>query len=153
MNFRRIGLDGEVVCADATAWAADRKFDVAVVDAPCSATGTMRRNPDILFREDLDQRLVGLAEMQRALLDRALGLVRSGGRILYCVCSLLPEEGEEIVRQFLKARDVLVQPLDVEGLGLDPRWLTEEGGLRLRPDYWPELGGMDGFYAAVLKAR
>ena len=152
-NFRRTGLDGEVVCADATAWAADRKFDVAVVDAPCSATGTMRRHPDILFRRGLDQRLVGLAEMQRALLDRALGLVRSGGRILYCVCSLLPEEGEEIVRQFLKARDVVVQPLDVEKLGLDPRWLTEEGGLRLRPDYWPELGGMDGFYAAVLKAR
>ena len=91
--------------------------------------------------------------MQRALLDRAFGLVRGGGRILYCVCSLLPEEGEEIVRQFLKARDVLVQPLDVERLGLDPRWLTEEGGLRLRPDYWSELGGMDGFYAVVLKAR
>ena len=152
-NFKRTGLDGEIVCADVADWTADRKFDVVVVDAPCSATGTVRRHPDILFRGDLDQRLVRLAEMQRALLDRAFGSLRSGGRILYCVCSLLPEEGEEIVCQFLNAKDVEVQPLDIEKLGLDPGWLTEEGGLRLRPDYWPELGGMDGFYAAVLKAR
>lgn len=152
-NFKRTGLDGEIVCADAASWTADRKFDIVVVDAPCSATGTVRRHPDILFRGDLDQRLVRLAEMQRALLDRAFGSLRSGGRILYCVCSLFPEEGEEIVRQLLNAKDVEVQPLDIEKLGLDPGWLTEEGGLRLRPDYWSDLGGMDGFYAAVLKVR
>lgn len=150
-NFARTGLDGREVRADALEWQADRKYDVAMVDAPCSATGTVRRNPDILFRGDLDRRLVRLTEMQRALLDRAFGMVRSGGRILYCVCSLLPEEGEEIVRQFLQARDVAVEPLEVEKLGLDPSWLTKEGGLRLRPDYWPDRGGMDGFYAAVLK--
>ena len=150
-NFKRTGLDGREVCANALDWQADRKYDVAVVDAPCSATGTVRRNPDILLRGDLDQRLVHLTEMQRALLDRAFGMVRSGGRILYCVCSLLPEEGEEIVRQFLQAGSVVAQPLEIEKLGLEADWLTEEGGLRLRPDYWPALGGMDGFYAAVLK--
>ena len=150
-NFVRTSLDGREVRADALNWQADRKYDVAMVDAPCSATGTVRRNPDILFRGDLDRRLAHLTEMQRALLDRAFGMVRSGGRILYCVCSLLPEEGEEIVRQFLQARDVAVEPLEVEKLGLDPSWLTKEGGLRLRPDYWPDRGGMDGFYAAVLK--
>jgi len=73
---------------------------------------------------------------------------------VFCTCSLLPAEGEDQVSRFLAATpEARVAPPDAGALGLDPRWINEDGGLRLRPDYWPERGGMDGFYAARLEKR
>nr|MDA3857942.1 16S rRNA methyltransferase [Roseovarius sp.] len=93
--------------------------------------------------------LIGL---QAALIDHALGLLAPGGRLVFCTCSLLPDEGECQVDEALARHPGLVTDRDaLERPGIDPDWITPEGGLRLRPDYWPDLGGMDGFYIACLR--
>jgi 16S rRNA (cytosine967-C5)-methyltransferase len=119
-----------------------------LVDAPCSASGTVRRHPDLPY---LPRDLAPLLALQAALLARAWGWLAPGGRLVWCVCSLLPAEGEAQVARFLAATpEARVLPPDPAALGIDPAWIDARGGLRLRPDYWPERGGMDGFYAACL---
>jgi 16S rRNA (cytosine967-C5)-methyltransferase len=89
--------------------------------------------------------------LQAALLVRAWDWLAPGGRMVYAVCSLLPAEGEAQLAAFRDAReDACIVPPDADALGLDPGWVDAAGGLRLRPDYWPERGGMDGFYAVCL---
>ena len=86
------------------------------------------------------------------MLDHALSLLKPGGRLMFCTCSLLPDEGECHVEEALLRHEGLM--VDREALaqpGIDPAWITEEGGLRLRPDYWADQGGMDGFYMALLR--
>jgi 16S rRNA (cytosine967-C5)-methyltransferase len=149
-NLRRTGLAAEIVVADALAF--DRAgFDAVLLDAPCSATGTIRRHPDLPHAKD-GAEFGALIEQQAALIDHALSLLKPGGRLVFCTCSLLPDEGEVQVDEALLRhpglrvdRDALDRP------GLDAAWITEEGGLRLRPDYWADLGGMDGFYMACLR--
>lgn len=150
-NLARTGLQARVVTADALVWEADQKFDAVLLDAPCSATGTIRRHPDLPFAK-AGADLGGLFDLQAALIDRALGFLKPGGRLVYCTCSLLPREGETQVGQALDRHPGLrVRPLDPLPNGLLADWQTAEGGLRLRPDYWADLGGMDGFYMAVLE--
>ncbi len=150
-NLARTGLGAETVVADALDWEPEGPFDLVLLDAPCTATGTIRRHPDLPFvrREaDLDR----LVALQAQLLDRAAGWVRPGGRLAYVTCSLLPGEGEAQAAAFLARHPDFAQvPLD--GPAVEPGWLTPEGGLRLRPDFWPDRGGMDGFFAAVLARR
>lgn len=150
-NFSRMALSGTFVCADSRSWNLGRQFDVAVVDAPCSATGTIRRNPDVAHRAERKPDHAKLAGLQRELLRRAHSIVGSGGRILYCVCSLIPDEGEDVARRFISEFGARAVPFDSACIGIDCAWTTKEGGLRLRPDYWAEIGGMDGFYAIVLE--
>ena len=152
-NLARTGLRAETVCADALNWDGGGDADIVIVDAPCSATGTVRRHPDIPHRRDAKNRLDKLAKTQRRLLAHALSLTKPGGRVLYCVCSLLPAEGEEISRWAMAKLGAQAAPLDVAAAGASLTWQTAEGGLRLRPDYWLEKGGMDGFYAVVLIAK
>ena len=126
------------------------QYDAVLLDAPCSATGTIRRHPDLPHAKD-GAGFGALIELQAQMLAHAWTLVRPGGRLVYCTCSLLPDEGEcqieDALEMFPEARiGDRVQALE----GIDPAWITEEGGLRLRPDYWPEIGGMDGFYMAEL---
>jgi 16S rRNA (cytosine967-C5)-methyltransferase len=149
-NLDRTGLAADLITADARTWRADTLFDAVLLDAPCSATGTIRRHPDLpIVKDGVD--MSDLFALQSALIDAALQNLKPGGRLVYCTCSLLPREGETQVKQALERHPGLhVQPTTPETLGLDPAWQTEEGGLRLRPDYWPDLGGMDGFYMAVL---
>ena len=148
-NLDRTHLTATVIAADALDWAPERPFDVIVLDAPCSATGTLRRHPDLPHvRPDPD--LAPLLELQAKLLDRALGWLAPGGRMVYATCSLLPEEGEDQIAAALTRHTGLKVVPPAPDLGLDPDWTTPQGGLRLRPDYWAELGGMDGFFAAVL---
>jgi len=147
-NLERTGLTAQVVAADAQNWAPESAPDIVVLDAPCSATGTLRRHPDLpLIRPAPD--LSPLLELQEALIDRALSWLPPGGRLLYCTCSLLPREGET---QITRARDR--HPDLIEGAhqpeGTAPDWWLPSGGLRLRPDFWPDRGGMDGFFATVL---
>jgi 16S rRNA (cytosine967-C5)-methyltransferase len=86
------------------------------------------------------------------MIDHALTLLRPGGRLVYATCSLLPEEGERQVAQALSRHPGLTaDPSALDLPGIDPTWITPEGGLRLRPDFWPDAGGMDGFYVAVLR--
>ena len=142
----RTGLAAEIVAADAETWADTRSFDAVLLDAPCTSSGTYRRNPDVLWT--LGPRdIAKLAEVQGRLLDAAAARVKPGGRLLYCVCSLEPEEGESQARAFLKRRpDFATAPADPAAIGAPPASLTPEGWLRLLPHQLH--GGMDGFFVA-----
>ncbi len=146
-NLARTGLAAEVVAADALGWAPDAPFDAILVDAPCSATGTIRRHPDLPWLRG-GRDLAALTALQDALLARAWGWLAPGGRLVTCVCSLLPVEGEARAAVFRAATPdaVAVRP---DAPGIDPAWIDADGGLRLRPDYWPERGGMDGFHVTA----
>lgn len=148
-NLARTGLSATIVTADALHWQPEALFDAVLLDAPCSATGTLRRHPDLPFVKDGSE-LAGLTALQAQLIDRALGFVRPGGRLVFCTCSLLPEEGEaQLDAALARHPGLVVEPPDVAGI--DPGWITPQGGLRLRPDYWADLGGMDGFFIARLR--
>lgn len=150
-NLARTGLSAEVVCADALTWGdAPGTFDAVLIDAPCTATGTIRRHPDLPFVKD-GQELGGLIPLQSALIDRALWHLRPGGRLVYCTCSLLPAEGEDQVAAALSRHEGLaVEAAALALAGVDPAWIGPPG-LRLRPDFWPDRGGMDGFFIASLR--
>ncbi|WP_424177834.1 RsmB/NOP family class I SAM-dependent RNA methyltransferase [Yoonia sp. TsM2_T14_4] len=146
-NLARTGLAATTLVSDAFALTTGG-YDAVLLDAPCSATGTIRRHPDLPYAKDGSE-FGALIAQQETLIDHALSLLRAGGRLVYCTCSLLPDEGEVQIEEALARHPGLrVEPPMMAGV--DPAWITEEGGLRLRPDYWPDLGGMDGFYIAVL---
>ena len=147
-NLQRTGLDAHRVVADALSWEPDAPFDASLVDAPCSATGTIRRHPDLPFVKDGSE-VKPLVALQRDLLTRAAGWLKPGGRIVFCTCSLLHEEGEAQANWARDALPALTQtPIDPEVLGGTPDWSAPGGALRLRPDLWADRGGMDGFYIA-----
>ncbi len=146
-NLGRTGLRAEVVVADALDYAAP-PYDAILLDAPCSATGTIRRHPDLPYAKSAES-FPALFELQEKLLDHALGLLKPGGRLVYCTCSLLIDEGEEQIRDLLKrAPDIAIDTAALTDLPAG--WRVAEG-LRTRPDYWPESGGMDGFFMTVLR--
>lgn len=147
-NLARTGLEAECVTEDALTHTG--AYDAIVLDAPCSATGTIRRHPDLPFAKDGSEfgMLIGL---QEEMLDHAIGLLKPGGRLVYCTCSLLPDEGEcQVEDALVRHDDITVDRAALAVDGVDLEWITEEGGLRLRPDYWADRGGMDGFYIACL---
>ena len=148
-NLDRTGLKADFRIADAMDITGT--FDAVLVDAPCSATGTLRRHPDLPFVKDGSD-FVGLFDLQARLIDHAATLLRPGGRMVFCTCSLLPDEGEVQIEEALSRHpELTVDPTALKVPGVAAEWLSEEGGLRLRPDYWPEIGGMDGFYIALLR--
>ena len=144
-NLTRVGLKANTVITDALKYSAETAFDAILVDAPCSATGTIRRHPDLPHVKD-GKDLNSLLELQAALLEHATSLLKPGGRLVYCTCSLLPEEGEAQAKRALETLGLKVLMPETSGLGIEPDWVDETGAIRTRPDYWPELGGMDGFY-------
>lgn len=156
-NMARLQLEAEIVEADAAEWQPGTRFDGVLLDAPCLSTGTIRRHPDILHlkRESDLERLVTL---QARLLDNAARLVKPGGLLVYCTCSLEPEEGPQQIERFLSRTDdferVAVQPGEA---GIAAEWITADGDLRTFPFHMPfepeALSGMDGFYAARLRRR
>ena len=150
-NLARTGLAAKVVVADALVWDPGALFDAVLLDAPCSASGTIRRHPDLPFvKSDAD--LPALLALQTHLIDRALGFVKPGGRLVYCTCSLLPEEGEtQAMAALSRHKGMRTLPGAFDRPGIERDWLTMEGGLRLRPDYWADQGGMDGFYMVVIQ--
>lgn len=148
-NLKRTGLKAEVVVGDALAQSG--VWDAILLDAPCSATGTIRRHPDLPHAKDGSD-FGALIALQSEMLDHAISLLKPGGRLVFCTCSLLPDEGECQVEDALARHEGLEIDRDALALpGIDPAWITEEGGLRLRPDYWADRGGMDGFYMACLR--
>lgn len=148
-NLARTGLQAECVTGDALAQGG--RYDAVLLDAPCSATGTIRRHPDLPHARD-GAEIGALIALQAAMLDHALTLIGPGGRVVFSTCSLLPDEGECQIEAALARHPGLMIDRDALALpGIDPGWISEEGGLRLRPDYWPEQGGMDGFYMACLR--
>lgn len=148
-NLARTGLTAEVVAADALDWQPGEAFDAILLDAPCSATGTLRRHPELPFVRDGSD-VPGLVALQARLLDRALGWLRPGGRLVFATCSLLPEEGEgQLAAALARHPGLTVERVDLPGV--EPGWWGEAGGLRTRPDFWAERGGMDGFFMARLR--
>ena len=147
-NLRRTGLKANVIAGDALEH--QGQYDAILLDAPCSATGTIRRHPDLPFAKDGSE-FAGLIALQTQMLAHAWTLLKPGGRLVYCTCSLLPDEGEVQIEEALDQHpDMKIDRNALKIAGVDQEWVTPEGGLRLRPDYWAELGGMDGFYIACL---
>lgn len=145
-NLDRLRLRVETVEADAGSWTPGAPFDAVLLDAPCSATGTARRHPDVLrLKRAAD--LAGLAEGQDRLIAAASRMLRPGGRLVYAVCSLQREEGPERARA-AERLGLLPAPFTAAELSMLPEARTEEGWLRTHPGLWPDQGGMDGFFAA-----
>ena len=150
-NLARTRLTAELVTADALDWSGG-PFDAVLLDAPCSATGTFRRHPEVLYRAG-PAIVADLAALQARLIDHAATLVRAGGTLVYAVCSLEPEEGERIVAAFLdRHRGFAAAP---PAAGELPGWAeaAPEGWLRLLPGLLGEQGGLDGFFVARLVRR
>jgi 16S rRNA (cytosine967-C5)-methyltransferase len=148
-NLARVHLPAKVVVVDARRF--EGQFDAILLDAPCSATGTIRRHPDLPHAKDGSE-FGELIELQSEMIDHAWSLLNPGGRLVFCTCSLLPDEGEVQVDEALERHpDMSVDRTALEIDGVDPAWISSEGGLRLRPDYWADRGGMDGFYIACLR--
>ncbi|MFV0299486.1 MAG: RsmB/NOP family class I SAM-dependent RNA methyltransferase [Paracoccus sp. (in: a-proteobacteria)] len=148
-NLARCDLSADLVVADALEWRPETPPDAVLLDAPCSATGTIRRHPDLPLLRDGE----GVAEiiaLQSALIDHALAMLPVGGRMVFATCSLLPAEGEDQLAAAL-ARHPGLQVIRPDVDWVDPAWITADGGLRLRPDYWADRGGMDGFFIAALR--
>ncbi|ACI99734.1 16S rRNA (cytosine(967)-C(5))-methyltransferase RsmB [Rhodospirillum centenum] len=148
-NLARLGLEVETVAADATAWSPDAPVDAVLLDAPCSATGTIRRHPDVQ-RLKTEEDVAKLARVQARLLIRAADMLKPGGLLVYATCSLQPEEGERQVEALLARRPDLVRvPVDPAELGGLAGAVTAAGDVRTTPGLIP--GGMDGFFAARLR--
>lgn len=149
-NLDRLGLDARTVVADAAIWRPDRRADALLLDAPCTATGTIRRNPDVPWTKTPGD-MAKLVRTQDRLLAAALDMVRPGGTIVYCTCSLQPEEGPERIAALLASGAPVARvPIDPSELGGEDAFVTAQGDLRTLPSQWEEWGGLDGFYAARL---
>ena len=153
-NLTRLQLTAETLTADVTEWHAG-PFDAVLLDAPCSSTGTIRRHPDIPWLKRAAD-ITALAVLQRRLVERAVQLTKPGGTLIYCSCSLEPEEGIEIVRDLLSETPSLVRrPISACEIHGHSEWLTADGDLRTLPchlaDSDSRMAGLDGFYAARLQ--
>lgn len=153
-NLSRLRLSAEVVAQDVAEFRAE-PFDAVLLDAPCTATGTLRRHPDIVVAKKPAD-VAALAELQARLLAHGADLVKPGGTLVYSTCSLEPEEGEEQVERFLAARTDFerrpVTPDEIEGVA---PFITPQGDVRTLPCQWmrgeKERSGLDGFFAARLR--
>lgn len=148
-NLARTGLKARLIVEDARETTG--QYDAILLDAPCSATGTIRRHPDLPHAKDGSE-FADLIDLQAQLIDHAWSLLKPGGRMVFCTCSLLPDEGEVQVDEALaRHADMQTDEAALDRPGVNAAWRTTEGGLRLRPDFWADLGGMDGFYMVCLR--
>ena len=156
-NMKRLNLTDnlQIVCDDALQFSSSKKFDIILADAPCSATGTYRRHPEIIHtktRQDVFQQ----AQLQKDILEHAVSLLSDDGKIVYVTCSLAKDEGEKQINTFLKQHSEFVAaPISVLGT---EHMLTKEGYLRVLPQYFnipgqPDLSGADGFFIACLQRK
>lgn len=149
-NMARLKLSVRTLKADAAGLRLPEPFPRILLDAPCTATGTIRRHPDIAWLKRPED-ATRLAEVQDRLLDSARAMLAPSGILVYSVCSLEPEEGVERIEHFLAAhRDMRRQPITAEEIGGFASFVTPLGDLRTLPSHWPEWGGLDAFYATRL---
>ena len=140
-NLERLQLSAQVVQADARSWAPAQQFDAILLDAPCTATGTMRRHPDIAHLKQAGD-VERLAELQSCIIDNVIKHVRPGGTLLYCTCSLEPEEGVRQIERLLQRQPRLRrQPVTAAEISGEDSWVTREGDLRTFPFHMPLDGG------------
>jgi len=148
-NLQKWNLHADVITADAIAWTRPAPFDAVLLDAPCSATGTIRRHPDVAHlkrKRDVDS----LIQSQDSLLNAAASMLRPNGRLIYAVCSLQPEEGATRIAEAVRKGRLRHDPFRPDELAALPEALTKDGFLRTHPGLWADRGGMDGFFAARL---
>jgi 16S rRNA (cytosine967-C5)-methyltransferase len=153
-NLDRLGLQAEMVVADAATWQPEEAFDAVLLDAPCTSTGTIRRHPDIPYVKSAGD-IAALADLQARLLDNAAKIVKPGGRLVYSTCSLEPEEGEAQIAALLARNEALsLEVIEETELFGEAAWIAPSGCLRTFPFELalgtPEWSGMDGFFAARL---
>lgn len=151
-NMARLRYEVETVIADILEWVPQREYDAILLDAPCSATGTWRRHPEVVHIVTPEE-IAELAMLQRAMLTQAWSWLKPGGMLVYCVCSLEQEEGEAQASWFLEQfPDAVVKPVGA-GTGIPSCCVTSEGYLRTLPSHLAEKGGMDGFFAMALEKK
>jgi 16S rRNA (cytosine967-C5)-methyltransferase len=150
-NLKRLKLPADLVLADGASYSPDAPVDAVLVDAPCSATGTVRRRPDILNQREAED-IIALQQIQWDLVTNALGWLRSGGRMVYATCSLQPEEGEDIISAVIDAADGRfgIDPITADQAGIFAKSITETGCIRILPSDYVDIGGVDGFFIARL---
>ncbi|MFT0861324.1 16S rRNA (cytosine(967)-C(5))-methyltransferase RsmB [Ancylobacter sp. G4_0304] len=153
-NLDRLGLEAVIVEADAASWEGG-PFDAILIDAPCSATGTIRRHPDVAWTKGPGD-IASLKALQSRLLRHAANLLKPGGILVYSTCSLEPEEGEKQIESLLASRaDLSRDPVRPGECGIAPEWINAAGEVRTLPfhlpDTEPRLSGLDGFFAARLR--
>ena len=150
-NLKRLKLPADLVLADGVGYSPDAPVDAVLVDAPCSATGTVRRRPDILNQREAED-IIALQQIQWDLVTNALGWLRSGGRMVYATCSLQPEEGEDIISAVINAADGRfgIDPITADEAGIFAKSITETGCIRILPSNYLDIGGVDGFFIARL---
>ena len=153
-NLARLKLPVTTLLADILSLPTDTLYDNVLLDAPCSATGTIRRHPDLVYLKSPKQ-LDGLVHLQEKMLNHAASLLRPGGRLVYCTCSLSPLEGERQIFKFLRAReDFELSPITLEELALQAQFVTPAGLMRCLPSMTiGNSSGLDGFFAARLERR
>ncbi len=149
-NLKRMGFKVDVRTAEIEQWQPEESFDAILLDAPCSATGTIRRHPDLPYLKD-ETDVAKLADLQRRLAQKSWTLLKDGGHMVYCVCSLQPEEAEYQIRHLLSLSGAEIVPADAGKLHLPSEAVTHEGALRTLPSMWSGRGGMDGFFAICLR--
>ncbi|EGP09446.1 16S rRNA m(5)C methyltransferase [Bradyrhizobiaceae bacterium SG-6C] len=153
-NLARLSLEAETAVADATEWQSGDLFDGVLIDAPCAATGTIRRHPDVAWLKQ-ESDIGALAAVQKRMLQKAATLLKPGGTLVYCTCSLEPEEGEQAIASILASEPGLRRmPVGRDEVaGLD-EIVTADGDIRTLPSHLAHpdsrLGGLDGFFAARL---
>jgi len=152
-NLERAKLAADTYVADARYWCPKTPVDAVLLDTPCSATGTARRRPDVVWSKT-PEAVASLTQAQDAILANAAAMVKPGGRLVYACCSLQPEEGPKRIKAFLRRhKDWQRQPVQLgEIAGVDD-FRTADGDLRTLPNQWHEHGGLDGFYMARLVRR
>jgi 16S rRNA (cytosine967-C5)-methyltransferase len=149
-NLNRLGLSVSAMAADALTWRPDHPVDAVLLDAPCTATGAIRRHPDVPHLKQPED-VARLATVQENLLRAAVDMLRPGGTLVYCTCSLEPEEGPERIDALLRSgAPVEHRPIAPAEIGAPAEWVTPEGDLRTLPYHLAEYDGVDGFYAARL---
>jgi 16S rRNA (cytosine967-C5)-methyltransferase len=150
-NLARLGLNAEIITADAIRWRPPAPMEAVLLDAPCSGTGTLRRHPDIARLKGPGD-IAALTALQDRLLAAAVEITAPGGTLVYAVCSLQPEEGPERIAALLASGAPVVRmPVEAGKVFGHADWLSQEGDLRTLPSHLAELGGMDGFYACRMQ--
>ena len=151
-NIKRLKLEKKlkIICSDAVYFESDEKFDIILVDAPCSATGTYRRHPEIIHTKKFSD-VEKMARIQKEILEKASYLLKPDGIIVYATCSLSKDEGERQILDFIKNHNnYSIIPIDIKGT---TNMLTKEGFLRILPQNLKKFSGTDGFFVACLQRK
>ncbi len=155
-NLARLDLAAETVAADVLAWTPDQPFDAVLLDAPCTATGTIRRHPDIAWLKK-PQDVATLARVQARMIDHAPTLLKPGGLLVYCTCSLEPEEGEDQFARIAAMPGIEPVPVHPKEIGGLSEAVTPAGAVRTLPCHLAteaaRLSGLDGFFMMRVRKR